>query len=87
MHDYLFYYYEKYLKRCLVEFILIIYDINWFAEMVEHATWWVSPGLLRNNNICEWWYIVIWTLVDALLSGIVKKSVYDCTLVMLCSQG
>ena len=26
--------------------------------MVEHATWWVSPGLLRNSNIYEWLYML-----------------------------
>ena len=31
---------------------------NWFGIMVEHATWWVSPGLLRNSNICEWLYML-----------------------------
>ena len=41
----------------LFTYNFILLKLIW--KMVEHATWWVSPGLLRNSNICEWWYIVI----------------------------
>ena len=28
----------------------LIYEKYMFQKMVEHDTWWVSPGLLRNSN-------------------------------------
>ena len=44
----------------LIYFIIYLYFIflKLIWKMVEHATWWVSPGLLRNSNICEWWYML-----------------------------
>ena len=41
----------------------------WFGKMVEHASWWVSPVLLRNSNdlsviicvFCEpWLSVTLW---------------------------
>ena len=70
LSNYSFSYLLIYLLIHLFKFLLYL---NWFGIMVEHATWWVSPELLRNSNICEWWYIVTWTLVDAVLSRVEKK--------------
>ena len=59
---YLFIYSFIYLLIYLfIYFIIYLYFIflKLIWKMVEHATWWVSPGLLRNSNICGWWYIVI----------------------------
>ena len=58
---YLFIYSFIYLLIYLfIYFIIYLYFIflKLIWKMVEHATWWVSPGLLRNSNICEWWYML-----------------------------
>ena len=42
--------------------------------MVERATWWVLPGLLRNSNKLSG-YVCNMSLVDALLSGQERKMI------------
>ena len=42
----------------LFHYLFIFYFLRLIWKMVEHATWWVSPGLLRNSNICEWLYML-----------------------------
>ena len=48
--------------------------------MIERATWWVSPGLLRNSNDLSG-YVCNMSPGGCFTFRVGKKSIYDFTLV------